>query len=653
MPAYRPSAVLRFAIRLDEGGSTAGLIRELQPITPAARSGISLSSGTSGANASHTVNARRTQLNTLLKLQEKAGQSSEPMQREIERARAQLKQAQKVAASATEVPDAISGPAPDALSLATIGGVPVLRCDVQRNGFRTMDSSSFTLNYFEAPFDPRLMRAAAVEVSMGVIAPLDHDAGMHGIRRADGSLLSQVEDPDGFRAGTRFYGFVSRWDIDFGESGATVVGEAKDSMSLIHDTPLPKEAQLDLDLPLELGVRALLDSFPALRGIPVRFGDGERGPVPGSAGARKTKLVGKKGKKRHKRVGENTNVWDYITDVCVATGVIPVIESYGIHLVYARTLYGKRPEAPSMVWGRNIESLRFSRAMAGFKNPTVEVRSYQADKQQTLAARYPASAGYETAIIGVRDFPKTPDRAARVTPSGTNPDEPIRVVAISGAADFDRLRTIARGIYEETARQEIEGSFETKDPSSFGVDFLEADLLDLKAGDPIRILFDARKQGVLADNVTLLQGMSVADRVRHLEDVCGFKRQVAVTYAALLDQTNMQTIFRTQAVRLGFDADEGLSVSVEFANYITVRDDASRADDVTAGPSAAVALSTGGQSGLAARRSRLKSSSRRTANAQAATDLSPAATQSQSADDRHAAGVQSQLQSDPDQNFSK
>lgn len=651
MPSYRPSCALRFVIRLDEGGSTADLLRELQALTTVT-SGITISTGTSGASASETVNATHRQVSTLSKLSQMTGDSSPALRAELEKALEKKRAAQRVASGAGGSPDAIHGAAPDRLTMASFGGVPALRAEIQRGGFRTMDKASFTLNYFEAPFDPRLMRAAAVEISIGVVSEIEFDAGMHGLRRPDGSLFSQVEDPEGLRAGTKFFGFIDRWDIDINESGAVVYGSAQDAMSLIRDTPLPKEAELDLDVPLEQGIKQLLDSFPALRGIPVTYGDGELGPVPGSAGARKKKLVGKKGQKRYKRVGENTNVWDYITDVCTASGVIPVVDGYGIHIQQARTLYGKRPQAPSMVWGRNLESLRFSRALSGFKNPTVEVRCYQQDKQQTYAARYPASPGYETAIIGVKDFPKKPDRAARVTPSGSNPDEPIRVFVVSNVADFDRLRGIARGIYEETARQEIEGNFSTRDPSSFQVDFAAADLLDLKAGDPVRILMDARRQGALADNVTALQGMTPAERLQHLMDA-GYKRNVAITYAALLDQANLQTIFRTQMVRLTMDHEEGLSIDVDFCNYVTIRDDATRSDDIQEGPSPEAAARTSGQNGGAAQRLRSRSAARRTADAQAQASTASPATASQRGDERLAAQTQEQLLSDPDQPFSR
>jgi hypothetical protein len=651
MPSYRPSCALRFVIRLDEGGSTADLLRELQALKTVT-SGISISNGTSGASASDTVNATHRQVSTLSKLSQLTGESSPALRSELEKALEKKRAAQRVASGAGGTPDAVHGAAPDRLTMASFGGVPALRAEIQRAGFRTMDKASFTLNYFEAPFDPRLMRAAAVEISIGVVSEIEFDAGMHGLRRPDGSLYSQVEDPEGLRAGTKFFGFVDRWDIDITEEGAVVHGSAQDAMSLIRDTPLPADAEIDLDVPLEQGIKKLLDSFPSLRGIPVSFGDGEVGPIPGSAGARKKKLVGKKGHKRYKRVGENTNVWDYITDVCTASGVIPVVEAYGLRIQAARTLYGKRPQAPSMVWGRNLESLRFSRALSGFKNPTVEVRCYQQDKQQTFAARYPAGPGYETAIIGVKDFPKKPDRASRVTPSGSNPDEPIRVFVVANVADFERLRAIARSLFEETARQEIEVNFTTKDPSSFQVDFAAADLLDLKAGDPVRILMDARRQGALADNVTALQGMTPAERVQHLIEA-GYKRNVAITYAALLAQENMQTIFRTQMVRLTMDHEEGLSIDVDAVNYITVRDDASRSDDIQAGPSPEASARTSGQDGAGARRLRSRSAARRTADAQAQSNTAPPASSSQQGEERFAAQTQSELVSDPGQLFSQ
>ncbi len=484
--------------------------------------------------------------------------------------------------------------------LSIVVTVPVLDVEVERASFRTGDKASFTLNYFDAPFDPRLMRAAGVEVLIGVMSAEEHDAGMHGLVRDDGSRHSVVEDAPGLQAATRFVGFIEKWNVSFGDDGARIEASATDLMSIMRDTQLPPDFEIDHDVPLDEGITALLQAFPALRGIVVTYGKAgqeQPGPIPASAAARRKKVV-KKGKKRVRRNAENTTIWDHITDVCIGAGAVPVVVGVGLRIEPARTLFGDAPQVPKMVWGRNLTSLSFERQMGGFQNPTVEVRCYDPDTRKTYAARYPDPTGFGVAILGERPFPPIPKRANRVTPSGKNPEQTTHVMTVSGIGP-SQLETVAGGIFEETARQELEGSFQTDDPSTFGVPFEIADLLDLHAGDPIAIEIDQRGQGEIADVVSQLQGMTVPERIGHLMDV-GFRQRVAVAYAVLVDQANLQTIFRVTGVRLKLSSEDGLNVDVDFHNYITLRDGAPS----EAQASARALAATRGQKGPIARRAR-------------------------------------------------
>jgi hypothetical protein len=185
-------------------------------------------------------------------------------------------------------------------------------------------------------------------------------------------------------------------------------------MCLLRTTPLPPDVEIDHDLPIEQGIEAMLETFPALRGIVLAFGPAsatEQGPVPGQAAARRKKVV-KKGKKRVRRNAENTNVWDHITDVCVGVGCIPVIDGFVLRVQTARTLFGESPDAPRMVWGRNLTSLKFTRSMTSEKQPTVEVRSYCPDLKRTLAARYPDPHKQGTQKIEPKLAPKKPKAPA-------------------------------------------------------------------------------------------------------------------------------------------------------------------------------------------------------------------------------------------------
>lgn len=640
MPVYRPSAVIRLQVRLDEGRASAALLAQLAPETESALP----TSGTLATSARRDeLRVAAQDLSTLNRLNEATGGADPALVRELERA-LQRKRALTVPQSAKPLALQPSG---DGLSIS-IGALPCTRCEVERASFRTGDQASFTLNYWDAPFDPRLMRSAGVEVLIGVISPEEHDAGMHGLRRSDGTRYSVVEDAPGLQPATRFLGFIKRWSMRFTDAGPVIEATATDLMSALRDTKLPPNVEIDHDLPIEQGVTALLQTFPALRGIFVTYGppgSAEPGPIPHSAAARRRKTV-KKGKRRIRRNAENTTVWDHITDVCVGVGAIPVIDGLSLRIEQARTLYGASPRVPRMVWGRNLLDLSFERSMSGFKNPTIEVHSYSPDEKKTFAARYPDPKGFGLAIIGERDFPKEVARPARVMPGGQNPDDPIHVMIVKDV-HRSRLPDLARNLYEETARQEIEGSFSTEDPSSFGVDFAAANLLDLKAGDPIGIVIDARGQGEVADAVTQLQGMTVAQRVARLEQA-GFRRKVATAYALLLDSTNLQTIFRVSGVRISYELTDGLAVAVDFQNYITVRDDPSTRDAISDRASEESRRRTAGSTGAAATRAREASAARRAAAKRAREGVGEPAPMSMLEDEAFENASYDQLYSDPE-----
>lgn len=603
---YRPSAVIRLVIRLDEGASTAELLAKLEPIK-LGQGGASVSVITPSARGAE-IRVSAEELSTLNKLTELTGGGNLDLQTRLQSALAHKRLLEAPAAEGKPVSlEEVDGP------LSVVVTIPVVRVEVERASFRTGDKASFTINYFDAPFDARLMRAAGVEVLIGVMSPEEHDAGMHGLARADGSRYSVVEDAPGLQVATRFVGFVEKWNVKFDDGGAVIEGSATDLMSIMRDTRLPEGLEIDHTLPIEEGITALLQAFPALRGIVVTYGRKGRsdstGPRPAGAAARRKKTV-KKGKARVKRNAENSTIWDHITDVCIGVGVIPVVTGVGLRIEPARTLYGASPDVPKMVWGKNLTSLSFERQLGGFKNPTVEVRCYNPDDRKTYAARYPDPGfGFGVAILGERPFPPGPARANRVSASGKNPEETIHVMSVSGIAP-EQLEAVARGIFEETARQEIQGSFQTNDPSTFGVAFEEANLLDVHAGDPIAIEIDQRSQGQVADVVSRLAGMTFPERVEHLLDK-GFRKSVAVAYAVLVDQANLQTIFRVSGARLAFEADDGITIDVDFQNYITLRDNP--ADAHASEASAQVAAATRGQKGAAAARAKKKSAEQRPA----------------------------------------
>jgi len=163
-----------------------------------------------------------------------------------------------------------------------------------------------------------------------------------------------------------------------------------------------------------------------------------------------------------------------------------------------------------------------------------------------------------------------------VPPSGSNPDESIHVHLVSGVSDPERLGLIARGLFEEVGRQEIEGSFSTNDPWSYDGTPADPDLLTLRAGDAITILVAGTEEGSeeVGSSTTLarIQAMDRARRIDYMTTL-GWTRDVAARFADLQEASGFQTTFRVQDVALNWDNESGLRITVSFINYIVIREE--------------------------------------------------------------------------------
>jgi len=488
-------------------------------------------------------------------------------------------------------PEAIAGDAPD--DLTVIGDIEPLSATIERNGLASADTCTIVLDAADAPFDPRILRAAHVEVVLGVVSPEDYEAGMQrGERRADGSLLSLVGSAqDGSTVGTtRFVGYVDDISISFSDQGDTVTLECRDMSAVLRDTPNPAGLSIDLALPLDEGVQRYLEAVSASSaGVVVRYVGEGSAPIPieamGTAPSGNARRRGRRGARaqRGRRGGEQMTAWDHITDVCRGLGFIPMVDGFDVVITEARTLFSSS-NARRMVYGRNLTDLSFSRRLQGAKVPTIEVRSYDPVIGRTRWARYPVRSGErDSGVFGV-DNPPAPLRANEVPPSGSNPEESVRVMQVSGVSDPAVLARVARNAFEQIGRQEIEGSLSTDDVHSYGQPVEFADLLNARAGDPVEVLIVSSVPPELADrgetNTTLsqLQAMTRARRRDYLM-ARGWPERLASRFAALQEANEFQTVFRTQDVRLTWDRDSGVRVQIGFVNYVVVREEPAAAPD--------------------------------------------------------------------------
>ena len=490
----------------------------------------------------------------------------------------------RLTATATaNAPDATAGAGPD--DRLVLGTILPKSCTIERNGLRTADTATVQLDYRDAPFDPRLIRSVAIEIIVGLVDAQSYELGVAGETRDDGTALSLVprgqagaaSAPEGT---TRFIGLVDEWSVTLdGQDGDTIDLSCRDLTAILIDEPLPASDGINIGLPIDRGVRELLNRLPSTRGTSVRFGiAGEEGdaPIPGSSVPRSRRSRRGRGGRRGRQGGQRLSVWDHITETCTQVGLVPVFEDNELRLIRPRTFYENRDVARRMVYGRNLENLGFSRKLGGTKVPTVEVRAYDPALGRTRWARYPVpGTAPRTGVFGQTDPPR-PARANEVPPSGQNPDDRIRTFTLDGITDPETLAEAAESIWQQIGRQELEGKFRTSDAWSWEMPIGGVDLLRMRAGDAIELLVASPETADLARGTTLasateIRGLQREARARYLESI-GWSRRVAERFSELQDATAFQTIFRSQNMRIIWDVDDGLSIEADFVNFLEIRE---------------------------------------------------------------------------------
>jgi hypothetical protein len=604
VPTFRPSAQVTLDIRVENFNDTAALDSRLRPGTPPPTA----TAGRRPQASTRELNRQIAQINETIRQTERAPVEhiggDETLREFTLRDMRQNRDALVNALARVEerpLPPALDGSAPDDNYVRS--GIIPQRTEIEKNSYRTADTCTLVLDWKDMPFDPRLIRACAVDVLVGVVSAENYDAGVRGARGSTGQLLSVInpnaENALGSQV-TRFLGFVDTWTVEYDESsGDKITLECRDLTGVFLDTPLASGSAINLDEPLDKGIAQFIATYPGVAGIPVifagSFDESSRAPAPRIGQAIPRQMRARRGRRAQQtRSGDQRmNIWDHITDVCQqAGGFIPSIRADKLFILDPRTLYLNDPRAARrvMVYGRNLSSLQFTRKMAGTRTPTVEVRCYDPSIGRTRWARYPvANRGDPASGVFGRLDPAAPTRANTPGVSGANPSETIQTIGVRGINDPRRLEAIARNVFQQTGRQEIEGNFSTESSVSWDRDTdtpgrgVEFSMLALEAGDSVEMTIAPapaaiNRRSTQGLSVAVIQALSREARAEYLRRL-GWDPAVAERFSALQEASGFQTIFRAQNIRVKMDAEDGLSIKADFINYIEVREDAPAAQD--------------------------------------------------------------------------
>lgn len=457
------------------------------------------------------------------------------------------------------------------------------------NGFRIADTLSLEIKWQDMPIDPRCVRSASVKFYLGTVKPEDHAQGILGRSRAsDGPDSAQpinlvpdrYADPNGhgLRTNLRFEGWIDTWDMSWGSDGEPVIKlECADNTRLFIDQQQPSKGAVDVTKPIDEAVADYLAQFPQFNGITVMY-------LPGGGTIPKIKdVVGNSAavpqlgppasKGGGATGGDQSNVWDYLTDITAIIGHGLRLEGTNIIIqrpsdaidgrqaprkddpYAARQLASGLYENRTFIFGQNIAELAVKRDYTKKKPTNIEVRCFQ--------------PGIKNPIVG--RFPEKKDRVIHALPGDGQSDEKWTTFrAPSCIKDPVVLKQLAENIFNSIGRQELEVKVKTMNMSSFGGGNADPDILDMRAGDTFEIMVDRNGGNTQTD---LQSSLSSEKLCAQFMEKIGYTPEFAKAYAKSVTAGKLQKIYRLKEMNTSWSIDDGVSFELVGVNYITARVD--------------------------------------------------------------------------------
>lgn len=598
MAIYRPSAVVQLQVRADEFADSRALTQRLEQRPPEANQSLA-----------YKPDATRVQLekelastNRLIKalVVNRAGVSPT----EFNTMMASLKTDRDTIRDRLEgtgpqkPPLAVSGASPD--ELVAFPQIIPRSVKIFRNTIQEPDTCTIEIDFRDAPFDPRIVRASFVTVALGIVSASDFTRGMAGeVNPVTKVPLSIVNPSNAFGTNapvTGFSGWVTDWQVNYdGTSGETLRLEALDMTELLRITRLNPGDGIDLELPIRKGVQALLNRYPGPFGIRVLMDktgeDNGDGVVPGASVPIVRKSRDGKVSRRARSGSEEMSLWEHITDTCGSISILPSFFGNDLRLIRPQA-FNIGVDAPRvMVYGRNVEKMTFTRKIGGHKSPTIEARCYSAKDGRAIWARYPVLGGNKSTGVKQKDPEGRPTRPTQTGASGSRTSDTVKVVQTQGYSDVGELQTFAENYWYAMSKQEIEGSIETKDIDSLSLGDTEAgvsepalagfgDMLRVQPGDALELMIaSAPPEGTAAPendpsptSAQRIASMDVNRRSAYLQEL-GYDKKTADLLANSYNNPGFPSVFRVKDASFEFDAEDGLHMSIGFVNFVVVPDE--------------------------------------------------------------------------------
>lgn len=418
--------------------------------------------------------------------------------------------------------------------------VPVLSARHVSNDHNHADTLAATVDWLDAGVDPRWIAGGTCEYYCGHVEtgaelePSDDTLRFVGrmvkpARSSKGDTLSVTLD---------FHDYTSFFLL------AKPV--ATDGIPLFSETLEEAWRRLCDNVP---GAWELFDNIE-LRGL-------SSTPVLGKAVAPRFRGKGRL------HVQPGADAWSIWQQAVGSVGLVSYFDRDRLVITTTEDYYtGNAP--PRLVWGRNLldftEERNNDRALRG-----VGITSFDPIAGEAIEAIWNPLAAVRqklTRKTAAKGFQGRSRSKSKAIDEAKDAD----IFAVPGLADYDAALALAKRVYEERSRQELEGTAVTVDMTAPDANGDEFDLLALRSGDTLDVRFLDTE-----DSLFLRSFSSPQDRAAYLIER-GYTEPVARIIAAHVDRmTDKSSLFYCKTVTTTLDSTpEGGSFRVEiaFANKI-------------------------------------------------------------------------------------
>lgn len=269
-------------------------------------------------------------------------------------------------------------------------------------------------------------------------------------------------------------------------------------------------------------------------------------------------------------IEQDTKYWDVINKVARLHGLLAYVDGTFVILKGVR---GQKAEDKKIVyslsWKENISNLKVSKELSKERPPQIIVQSYDPKTKKVVIGEYPPGANVRRTASKKDPTLTFGGKAGQKKNQVTKASEEFEVIPAQAAiSDVNRLNVMARMIYEQRARGQMEMVVSTSDLA----DSLGSDLLKLKADDIMQINFDPFDRNSLTGNDENdpfnSTDVTISDRAEILRGQ-GYSYDVANYIAANFERLDqLRRPFIVNEVNFDYSVEDGISIEIQLIEAV-------------------------------------------------------------------------------------